>query len=206
MSSVTPPPPSPDVPRITLTVLFIGLMIVASLWVLRPFLPAMVWAGTVVVATWPMMLALQSRLGGRRWLAVALMTGIMLLVLVVPLALATSTIVEYADDLVGWAKAAVSKGVPPPPDWVRQIPVVGSKLVRRWQELAATDHESLATQAAPYARTVVQWVAGRAGDLGGLLVHFLLTVLLTAILYTTGETAASGVRRFARRLAGGRGG
>jgi len=71
--------------------------------------------------------------------------------------------------------------------------------------LAATDHESLATQAAPYARTVVQWVAGRAGDLGGLLVHFLLTVLLTAILYTTGETAASGVRRFARRLAGGRG-
>lgn len=205
MSAVTPPPPSPDIPRITLTVLFIGLMIVASLWVLRPFLPAMIWAGTVVVATWPMMVALQSRLGGRRWLAVALMTGIMLLVLVVPLTLAVSTIVEYADDIVGWVKAAVSKGVPPPPDWVGQIPVVGSKVARRWQELAATDHENLATQAAPYARTVVQWVAGRAGDLGGLLVHFLLTVLLTAILYTTGETAASGVRRFARRLAGGRG-
>lgn len=205
MSPVTPPPPSPDIPRITLTVLFIGLMIVASLWVLRPFLPAMIWAGTVVVATWPMMVALQSRLGGRRWLAVALMTGIMLLVLVVPLTLAMSTIVEYADDIVGWAKAAVSKGVPPPPDWVGRIPVVGSKVARRWQELAATDHENLATQAAPYARTVVQWVAGRAGDLGGLLVHFLLTVLLTAILYTTGETAASGVRRFARRLAGSRG-
>jgi predicted PurR-regulated permease PerM len=32
-----------------------------------------------------------------------------------------------------------------------------------------------------------------------------LTLVIAAILYTTGETAASGVRRFARRLAGDRG-
>jgi predicted PurR-regulated permease PerM len=49
---------------------------------------------------------------------------------------------------------------------------------------------------------VVYWLAGRAGDFGVVLAHFLLTVLITAILYTTGETAAAGVRRFARRLAG----
>jgi predicted PurR-regulated permease PerM len=60
-------------------------------------------------------------------------------------------------------------------------------------------------QAAPYARTVVQWVAGRAGEFGTLLVHFLLTLVIAAILYMTGESAASGVRRFARRLAGDRG-
>jgi predicted PurR-regulated permease PerM len=51
----------------------------------------------------------------------------------------------------------------------------------------------------------VAWLAGQAGDFGLLLLHFLLTVLITAILYTTGETAARGVRRFARRLAGDRG-
>jgi predicted PurR-regulated permease PerM len=205
MSPVAPPPPSRDVPRITLAVLFIGLMIVASLWVLRPFVAAIVWAGTIVVATWPLMVALQSRLGGRRWLAVLVMTGIMLLLLVVPLALAIGTIVDYADDIVGWAKVAMDTGVPSPPEWVGQVPLVGSRLLRRWQQLAATAHEELAAQAAPYARTVVQWVAGKAGDFGALLVHFLLTVLITAILYTTGETAASGVRRFARRLAGDRG-
>ena len=33
----------------------------------------------------------------------------------------------------------------------------------------------------------------------------MLTLVIAAILYTTGETAASGVRRFARRLAGDRG-
>jgi predicted PurR-regulated permease PerM len=38
-----------------------------------------------------------------------------------------------------------------------------------------------------------------------MLLHFLLTVVVTAILYATGETAAMGVRRFGRRLAGEQG-
>jgi predicted PurR-regulated permease PerM len=200
-----PPPPSRDIPRITLVVLVIGVMIVGSLWVLRPFIAATVWAATVVVATWPMMLGLQSRLGGRRWLAVALMTGAMLLLLVVPLVLAVSTIADHAEDVVKWVHAAVKGGVPAPPEWVGRIPLIGSNLLRQWRQLETTGHEELVAQAASYVRTVVQWVAGQAGAFGVLLVHFLLTVLLTAILYTTGETAAAGVRRFARRLAGDRG-
>src|SRR5262245_18856871 len=205
MPPVAPAPPSRDLPRITLGVLFIGVMIVASLWILRPFIAATLWAATVVVATWPMMLALQSRLGGRRWPAVALMSAVMLLLLVVPLALAALTIIDHADEIVGWVTAAASSGVPSPPEWVRRIPLFGARLVRQWQQLAATSQEELAVQAAPYARIVVLWVAGRAGDFGALVVHFLLTVLITAILYTTGETAVSGVRRFARRVAGDRG-
>jgi predicted PurR-regulated permease PerM len=38
-----------------------------------------------------------------------------------------------------------------------------------------------------------------------MLLQFLLIVLITAILYATGETVARGVRRFARRLADERG-
>jgi predicted PurR-regulated permease PerM len=199
------PPASRDLARITLGVLFIGLMIVASLWVLRPFLAAMVWAATVVVATWPMMVALQARLGGRRWLAVTLMTAAMLLLLVVPLVVAVTTIVDYADDIVRWVQAVASQGVPSPPEWVGQVPLVGTRLLQRWQQLAATSREDLMRQAAPYARIMVLWLASQAGGLGRLLLHFLLTVVITAILYATGETAARGVRRFAHRLAGDRG-
>ncbi|MCC7486633.1 MAG: AI-2E family transporter YdiK [Burkholderiales bacterium] len=199
------PPPSRDLARITLSVLAIGLMIVASLWVLQPFLAATIWAAMVVVATWPMMLAVEARLGGRRWAAVTVMTTGMLLVLVVPLTVATATIVEHADEIVGWAKAAVRAGVPAPPDWLERIPLLGSRLRGEWSRLAATSHEELAAQAVPYARSAVRWFAGQAGGIGLMLLHFLLTVVITAILYATGETAASGVRRFARRLAEDRG-
>ena len=205
MAQMTPPPPSRDLARITLAVLFLGLMIAADLWVLQPFITATLWATMVVVATWPLMLALQRRLRGRRWLAVTVMTGAMLLLFVGPLALAVITIVNYADDMARWAQVAVRTGVPPLPEWVGQIPLVGPRLLRQWQQLAAASHEELAAQAAPYVRRVMQWLAGQAGGFGLLLLHFLLTVVITAILYTTGETAAGGVRRFGRRLAGDRG-
>jgi predicted PurR-regulated permease PerM len=199
------PPPSRDIPRITLAVLFIGLMIVATLWILWPFIAATIWATTIVVATWPVMLALQARLLGRRWLAVTVMTGAMLLLLIVPLALAVSTIVEYADDFATWARAAVAAGVPSPPDWLARMPLVGRKVLREWTRLQAASQDELAVEAAPYVRTGLTWLVSQAGGLGLLSLHFLLTAVITAVLYTTGETAARGVRRFARRLAGERG-
>ena len=199
------PPPSRDLARITLGVLAIGLMIAASLWVLSPFAAAMVWAAMIVVATWPMMQAVESRVGGRRWLAVVVMTVTILLILVVPLFLAVATIVDNADEIADWTRAAIEAGVPPPPAWVENVPLVGQKIAGEWQKLAATSREELVAQATPYARTAARWLAGQAGGFGLMVVHLLLTIVITAILYATGEHAATGVRRFAHRLAEQRG-
>jgi predicted PurR-regulated permease PerM len=199
------PPPSRDLARITLSVLVLGLLIVACLWILKPFLAATVWATMIVVATWPMMLAVQARLRGRRWAAVTVMTTAMLLVLVVPLVLAVATIVNHADDMVAWSKAIAAAGIPSPPGWVEQVPIAGEKLAREWRALAATSPEDLAARATPYVRGVVQWFASQAGNFGLMLLQFLLIVVITAVLYATGEMAARGVRRFARRLTEERG-
>ena len=202
---MTHPSPSRDLTRITLAVLVIGLLIVACLWILLPFLAATIWATMIVVATWPMMLGVQARLGGQRWAAVAVMTLVMLLVLVVPLVLAVATIVDHADQMVAWSKAVAAAGIPSPPGWVEQVPLIGEKIAREWQQLAATSSEELVARATPYARNAVQWFASQAGSFGLMLLQFLLIVLITAVLYSMGETAARGVRRFARRLAGDRG-
>jgi predicted PurR-regulated permease PerM len=76
--------PERDLTRTLLGVIFLGAMIVASFWILRPFLAAAIWATMIVVATWPAMLWLETRLWRRRGLAVAAMTVILLLVFVVP--------------------------------------------------------------------------------------------------------------------------
>ena len=89
-----------DLARITLAVLCLLVLIAASLWVLRPFLLASVWATMLVVSTWPMMKALQARLGNRRAPAVALMTLAMLLLLIVPLWAALATLVAAV--AAGW--------------------------------------------------------------------------------------------------------
>jgi predicted PurR-regulated permease PerM len=202
---MNPRPPSRDLTRITLAVLVMGLIIVACLWILQPFLGATVWATMIVVATWPMMLGVQARLGGRRWAAVTVMTFAMLLVLVVPLVLAVVTIVDHAEDMVAWSKSIAAAGIPSPPQWVEQVPFAGDRIAKEWRQLAATPSEDLVARATPYARKAVEWFAAQAGGFGLMLLQFLLIVLITAILYSTGETAASGVRRFARRLAEDRG-
>src|SRR3954466_6202927 len=106
-----------DIARITLAVLFIGALIAASVWILYPFLPAVIWAATLVIATWPLMRRVQSRLWNSRALAVAVMTLALLLVFIVPSWLAIATIVQDSDKIVGWAESIASMNLPPPPAW-----------------------------------------------------------------------------------------
>jgi len=196
---------SRDLARATLAVLFIAGMIVASFWVLRPFLPAVVWATMIVVATWPLMLRVQSALWGRRGLAVAVMTMVLLLGLIVPLALALTTIVAHSQEIASGAQWLATWSVPPPPDWVERLPLVGSRLIARWKEVSAIDAGDFSARLAPYTRQIIGWILGTVGTIGMVLVQFLLVVLIAAFLFATGEATADGVRRFARRMAGARG-
>lgn len=193
---------SKDLTRTTLGVIFIFLLIAASLWILSPFLNALIWGTMIVVATWPVMLQLESLLRGRRGLAVLVLTIGLLLILMVPLGLAVAALVGSAPQIAAWLKSLQSATIPPPPDWVAGIPVAGAKLAEGWRQLATEGRDGLAARVMPYAGRLAEWVLGRLGGLGGLIVHFILTVVVSAILYTHGETAASGVVRFARRLAG----
>jgi predicted PurR-regulated permease PerM len=133
------------------------------------------------------------------------MTIALLLILVVPLYLGIETIVENANRIADWSKSLATLSIPAPPAWVEAVPVVGAKLAGGWQELAAAGPEEVAARISPYASAFALWFAGQVGNIGLLLVQFLLTVVIAAILYANGEAAARGADRFARRLAGAEG-
>jgi len=196
---------SVDLARVTLQLLALGALIATSFWIVRPFLVALTWATMIVVATWPLLLSAQARLGGRRALAVTVMTVALLLILVVPLYFGISAIVGNAKQITEWSKSLATVSVPQPPAWVETVPVVGAKLAARWQQVAGTPPEEVAARLAPFARQLVRWFVGQVGSIGLLVLQFLLTVIIAAILYANGETAAHAADRFARRLAGPQG-
>ncbi|NJD57246.1 MAG: AI-2E family transporter YdiK [Nitrospirae bacterium] len=194
-----------DVTRITLAVLFIGILIASSFWILRPFITAIIWAMIIVVATWPVMLKMQAGLRNKRGLAVAVMTVILLLVIIVPLFFAIVTIMDNAENVAARIKSLGAIGLPLPPEWVGKIPVLGPRIADQWHRIAAIPPEELPAQVAPYARDIGAWFLSKAGNIGMKVVQFLLTVIISAIMYAGGETAAAGIRGFARRLAGPQG-
>ena len=200
MNSKSPVPQ--DVTRLTLQVLFIGMLIAAAVLILRPFLVSSIWAAIIVVTTWPALLALQARLSNKRGLAVAVMTVLLLLIIVVPFSLAIAAIIAKAGDIVAWVKSLAAFTVPPPPEWVRSIPLAGPKLADYWQGFTALRVEELSTRLIPYAQQGVSWLLAQVGNVGIILFQFLMTIIIAAILYANGETASAGIVSFSHRLAG----
>jgi predicted PurR-regulated permease PerM len=194
-----------DLTRTTLTVLCMVGLIAASFWILRPFIPALIWATMIVVATWSSMLQTQQALWGRRWLAVIVMSTALLLAFVIPFSLAITTIVDNADDIASWVGSVSTARLPALPDWVQTLPLIGHKATSMWKELASTGPEELTARLQPYARNIAQWFVAEVGNLGMMALQFLLTLVISAILYARGESAALGVLRFFRRLGGPRG-
>lgn len=194
-----------DVTRTTLAVLFIGGLILACLWVLRPFLPAIAWAMTLVVATWPLLLRVQDRVGGRRGVAVLVMTLMLLVALIVPFWVAAAAVLTHIGQLTDLVRNILSLQVPPPPAWLAALPVVGGEAAAAWGQFSASGVRELGPLLTPYAALATRWFAAAAGSVGGMVVHFLLTLIVAAILYARGEAGAAVVLRFGRALGGAEG-
>lgn len=196
--------PAPDLTRIVLQILWIGILIASSLWILRPFLPSLIWSVMIVVATWPFMLKMETCLWRKRGLAVAAMMIAMLTLFVVPFSLAIVAIIDNADRIAAWVTSFQGQALPALPDWLSGVPVVGSKLNTAWEGVR-TGPEGIAARLVPYAGKLLSWFLSQAGSVGIIALEFLLTVIIAAILYVNGETASKGVFQFARRLGGHRG-
>jgi predicted PurR-regulated permease PerM len=192
--------PPKDLVRNTLIIVLLGILIVACFWIMLPFLPALIWATMIVIATWPLLLAVEQKVRGRKP-AVVVMMALLVLVFVIPFSLAVSTIVQNVPQLTDLGKQVATYQIPPPPDWVDRVPLVGHQVADYWQKAAATGQGEIARRLSPYLRGAGTWLLAQAGSFGMMVIHFILTLVLTALLYHNGEAASGLVRRLAHRIA-----
>ncbi|HVG05046.1 MAG TPA: AI-2E family transporter YdiK [Burkholderiaceae bacterium] len=197
--------PERDLTRTLLGVLCIGLLIVAALWIVQPFVAAAIWATTIVVVTWPLMLRIQARLWNYRILAVASMITALILLFVIPLTLAIGAIVANADAIVDQIRSITSMPIPPPPNWVVQLPFIGTAFAAAWVEASAAGVEGLVSHLIPYAGGFTTWLFAEIGSAGYLVIQLLLIPVFAAFMYQYGERYASTLLRFGFRLGGKQG-
>lgn len=196
--------PLKNLVRNILAITLIGLLLVACLWILRPFLPALIWATMLAIATWPVLLSIEKKVRSRRS-AVLILMILLVLTFVVPFTLAVGTIVENAPNINALGKQFATMKIPPPPAWFERLPLIGEIATDYWHQAAASKPGELTNRLAPHVSNIAKWMVAQAGSLGMMLVHFILTLILTALLYINGEVAADMVRRLAYRIAEDRG-
>jgi len=196
--------PSHDLARTLFLILVIGLLISGTLWIVKPFLPALVWAAMIVVATWPLLKKVQNLLWGRRSLAVLAMTLALVLIVAVPVVFAIGTIVGHLGDFRDGVSALFARPLPQPPEWLAKLPY-GDRIANEWRAQVAIGPAQWLAGLQPYAGKITTWIAARAGGLGMLSLHVMLTIVLASVLYARGEAAAGVIKRFAHRIGGERG-
>lgn len=194
-----------DATRTTLAVMFTAGLGVASLWVIQPFAAAIVWAATLVIATWPAMIRVQRTLGGRRWAAVTVMTLALLVCVLAPFWLAVEIVIANAGRAIGFIHGMDSFRLPPPPHWLAGLPLVGATAADAWTSAGMLKLHDIAPDVTPYLGRAARVVVATLGGLGVAFVQFLMTVVIAAIMFAHGENAAALARQFGCRLGGARG-
>jgi predicted PurR-regulated permease PerM len=185
-------------------VLTIAALLLGTYAVLRPFLPAIVWAGIVVVTTWPIMLRVQRFFGGRRVLAVTSMSAGLFTVVMAPITVLLGTLVTRLPELRELGVRVMAGPWPGPPAWLARMPY-GATLAAQWQHLVTQSGADWAELFKPYATRAALWISQHIGTLGGLTFEFLLTLVLVVVFYLHGEPIALLVQRIGRRIGGARG-
>ena len=186
---------------IAFAVIFVIILCGVSFVIARPFLAPLLWGVILAIATWPAFAWCRRRLGERNTLAATLMTMLLALVLMGPLAVIGTAMTENVASLGDRVRAALQGGLVAP-DFLANVPLIGPRLTERWQELTADG--VLSDEARQMLRTVIEWLLGVAAALGGGIAEFALSIFCAFFFYRDGEAALKRLTDVLEHVAGDR--
>ncbi|EIM30095.1 AI-2E family transporter [Microvirga lotononidis] len=185
---------------IAIIVLALALLI-AAIWTLQSFLPALVWAAIFAIAIWPLSERLQTYWGGRSDTTVPLLlTAAIGMIFMVPLFLVVLQASHEASDVIRWLHAAEASGLPAP-YWLTRLPL-GVQAATWWTQTLG--HPFQASQLVAHLHEGSSLLMAR--ELGTQVAHravlFVFTLLTLFFLLRGGEKLTLEMRRASGRIFG----
>ena len=181
--------------------LLLGGVALGCAFVLAPFLSSILWASILTFTTWPIYTALRDRLRLGPASAAGIMVMVTAVVVVLPLALAAP---GGAGDVQQFERAlsdALGHGLPPAPEWIGGIPIVGSTVADLWNRWAQ-DLTAMVAFFRPYFGIGVQFGLRLLLGLANGVLEFLLALFVAFFLYVSGDVLAARLTVILRRIAG----
>lgn len=177
----------------------LGLLTIACLQIILPFLGAITWAAIIAITIWPAFVWLSARLGNRPALAAGLCSLALFLVLVVPFAILTATLGQAVPQVAAMLKELAVSIAPVPPPWVSDIPFVGGLIRDVWLN-AVNDMSGVVARAMPAAEEAGVWALAQGANLALALLEFLFAILIAGVFLLTADRSADLAERLVARL------
>jgi len=188
--------------RLLVQILLLALL-GAGLWVMAPFISALLWGAILAFASWPRMRLRTRWLGGRETLAAAVLTTLWILIVALPLVWLGFNLADHIRDATAFIRDVQVDGLPEAPAWLGSIPLVGERLLTWWNSLDQQGAALLAS-AKPYFGQVGNWLLARSAQIGGGVLELSLSLVFVFFFYRDGPRLAAFVLRLLQRLIGER--
>lgn len=185
-------------------VLLLLSIVGGSLWVLHPFLPAIMLAVILAVSTQALFDGLKQRYAMTSSGAAGIMTLLYALVLFVPLVVVAISLVDVVHEAVTQVRGLLGDAPPAAPEWLQQVPLVGERLVAFWNNFSSNANQLLKT-VMPHLPQAAGFVVSAGAGTGQLLMQAAVSLFVIFFLFRDGEFLVSGLRAMVFRLGGERG-
>lgn len=179
-------------------VILLGL---GCLYVLRPFLAAILFAAAVVISSWPLYQRLLRRMRGHRTIAALTMTLSLTLLVIIPLALVAWNLADNIGNAFDQLRYALSHGELLPPAWIRDIPLIGEQIDLYLRQLVAS-REQMLQLAQRMVEPARRWLLAGGIMLGTGVVQMSLAAFVSFFFYRDGETLMTVIGAAMRRIMG----
>jgi len=188
--------------RLLIQILLLALL-GAGLWVMAPFISALLWGAILAFASWPLMRFLTRVLGGRETLAAGLLTSAWILIVALPLVWLGFNLADHIRDATLFVRDVQVDGLPDAPVWLIDIPLVGERMASWWSSL---DQQGAALLASvkPYLGQVGNWLLARSAQIGSGVLELTLSLVFVFFFYRDGPRLSAFVLRLLHRLTGER--
>ncbi len=179
---------------------FIGLLLVGSYLILKPFLAVVLWGIIIAVAIFPLHKRFSRILGNRGKLSATLLVLIGIALLVVPSVMFVNSTVESMQSIASKMDDG-TLSVPPPAESVADWPIVGKAVYKTWK-LASTNISEAIKAFKPQIREFAPTMLSAATGLVGTVFLFLISIVISGAFLVSTESAEKAAKSVFRTLAG----
>ncbi|MEJ2196389.1 MAG: AI-2E family transporter [Ignavibacteriaceae bacterium] len=182
---------------------FVGLLIVLSYLILKPFIFVVMWGIIIAVGIYPLFKKFASLLGNRKKLASTIITLFALAVLIVPTYYLMESKIEGIKNLAVELEEGTFN-VPPPSEKIVEWPLIGKPVYDAWK-LASDNIEGAIKAFEPQIKEFASNILSGVLGLGSTVLLSLISIIIAGALLVKADSAEIAARKAFKILIGKKG-